>query len=178
MIHLEKKSWFFFFCCNRRTMHFSVWSGKMEWLLPFSRCYQQFLPHYLKARIVRQLKIVHTSHYGGQEVVWVFCWFECLPDNCQGWVQTPEAWFKGRETKKLSKYTGCTELAQRTLSYSWEESSWNDRYIFFLLFPSENTPLFWLYSITAHRRYSFSPIKSTYSIHLFGARNLVLLYLP
>lgn len=89
----------FFFCCNRQTLHFSLWSGKMERLLPFSRCNQQFLTHDLNARVVRQLKIVHTSHYRGQEVIGVFRWFECLPDNCQRWIQTPEAWWKGKEER-------------------------------------------------------------------------------
>lgn len=89
--YIRKEIMICFFCCNRQTLHFLLWSGKMERLLPFSCCYQQFFTHYLNAWIVRQLKIVHTSHYRGQEVIWVFCWFKCLSDNCQRWIQTPES---------------------------------------------------------------------------------------
>lgn len=87
----RKEIMIFLFCCNRQTLRSSLWSGQMERLLPFPCRHQQLLPHDLDARIVRQLEIVHTGHYRGQEVVWILRGFECLPDNCQRWIQTPEA---------------------------------------------------------------------------------------
>lgn len=131
------------FCCNRQTPPFLLWSGKMERLLPFSRGHQQLFPHYLEAWIVRQLKIVHTGHDRGQEVIWVLCWFEGLPDNGQRWIQAPEAWWRGKEEGQrnvVSLQDACQRAQGKLVSQPWGESVWNHKHRYPYLLPSENVP--------------------------------------
>ena len=145
----------FLFCCNRQTLRFSLWSGKMEWLLPFPRCHQQLFSHYLDARIVRQLKIVHTGHYGGQEVIWVLCWFEGLPDNCQRWIQAPEAWWRGKKggQRNLASLRDARQLAQGKPSLMHEENGSGSTSIRTLPYlpPSETHYTALLHSTATHR---------------------------
>lgn len=137
----------------------------MERLLPFSCCYQQFFTHYLNAWIVRQLKIVHTSHYRGQEVVWVFCWFKCLPDNCQRWIQTPEAWLRGKEGRPRHSVSvqDTHQLAQRKNVFS---SVWNRKDPFFMLL-SETLHYCAVQCSLPTGILSFLAITPTHSIHIW-----------
>lgn len=67
-------------------------SGEVERLLALASCNQQFLSHGLYAGVVRQLQVVDTGHYWGEEVIRVFWRLERLSHDRQRGIQAPETW--------------------------------------------------------------------------------------
>lgn len=67
-------------------------SGEVERLLALASCNQQFLSHGLYAGVVRQLQVVDTGHYWGEEVIRVFWRLKRLSHDRQRGIQAPETW--------------------------------------------------------------------------------------
>lgn len=91
-------------------------SGEVERLLALASCNQQFLSHGLYAGVVRQLQVVDTGHYWGEEVIRVFWRLECLSHDRQRGIQAPETWDQPEASDRSSHFTHSEAQKQSTLA--------------------------------------------------------------
>lgn len=77
-------------------------SGEVERLLALASCNQQFLSHGLYAGVVRQLQVVDTGHYWGEEIIRVFRGLERLSHDRQRGIQAPETWDQPEASDRFS----------------------------------------------------------------------------
>lgn len=77
-------------------------SGEVERLLALASCNQQFLSHGLYAGVVRQLQVVDTGHYWGEEIIRVFWGLERLSHDRQRGIQAPETWDQPEASDRFS----------------------------------------------------------------------------
>ena len=69
----------------------------METIFSLSQSKAELLPHHLHSGIVGQLEIVDTRHDRGKEVICVLRRLNCLPDDCEWWVEGLESCDRERE---------------------------------------------------------------------------------